>query len=256
MDLQLRNKLFIVCGATSGFGKAIAEGLINEGARIIAIARREELLKKLYKNKEQATIFPGDITNLSTIDEVYNSVKMEKLSGMVVNAAGPPAKSIDETTIEDWDNAYSQLVRWKIDLTKKFLPLLKGRHDSRILYIESASVKQPIENLVLSTSMRLAVVGFVKTLSQEHSNSGTTFNIMAPGFHETSAVERLIRKKSEQNHISFEEAKSNMVENLPMKRAGNPDDFASLALWILSPWSGYINGQVFPVDGGTLRGTL
>ncbi|NJK85940.1 MAG: SDR family NAD(P)-dependent oxidoreductase [Bacteroidales bacterium] len=135
---------------------------------------------------------------------------MKKVDGILVNAGGPPAKSFHETTLEDWDEAYKKLLRWKVELVKSFLPGMMAQQYGRFLFIESAAIKQPLENLVLSTSLRLSVAGFVKTLSQEIPLSGITFNILAPGYHYTPAVERLVRKKSENENISFEEARMKM----------------------------------------------
>jgi 3-oxoacyl-[acyl-carrier protein] reductase len=104
--------------------------------------------------------------------------------------------------------------------------------------------------------LRLSVVGFVKTLSQEIPDKGVTFNILAPGYHYTAAVERLINKKSETEKISKKEAKTLLEKSIPMKRTGNVDHFASLAIWLLSPLSNYVTGQVFTIDGGVVKSTL
>jgi len=257
MDLYLKDKTFIVCGATSGFGKALAQQLIKDGANVIAVARNEEKLKKLqYTFPDQLEILCGDVTQTQTLAKLLEKVQAVELSGILVNAAGPPAKSFIETSIEDWDDAYHKLVRWKIELTKLFLPKFIEQHYGRFLYIESSAVKQPIENLVLSTSMRLSVVGFVKTLSQELPDKGITFNVIAPGYHLTPAVERLINKKAENLNISAKEAQSQIEDSIPMKKTGNLKHFASLATWLLSPLADYVSGQVYAIDGGTIKSTL
>jgi 3-oxoacyl-[acyl-carrier protein] reductase len=102
-----------------------------------------------------------------------------------------------ETNLDDWDTAYNSLLRWKVELIKALLPTFQNQNYGRIVFIESMSVKQPVANLVLSNSLRLAVVGFVKTLSQEVSKDGITVNILAPGFHDTPAAQRLFVKRSE-----------------------------------------------------------
>jgi 3-oxoacyl-[acyl-carrier protein] reductase len=133
------------------------------------------------------------------------------------------------------------------------LPLLQQQQYGRMLYIESSSVKQPLENLVLSNSLRLAVVGFVKTLSQEIAASGVTLNIMAPGSHDTPAIQRVYNKKAEQAGISPAAAREKGIQQIPVGRLGKADDFASLAAWLLSPAAGYITGQTITVDGGTVK---
>jgi len=257
MDLYLKDTKFIVCGATSGFGHAITLQLIKEGASVLAVARGEEKLKELQQAfPEQIEILIGDITKTQTLSKLLKKVEKVKLSGILVNAAGPPAKSFIETSIEDWDEAYQNLARWKIELTKLFLPKFLSQKYGRLLYIESSAVKQPLENLVLSTSMRLSVVGFVKTLSQELPNNGITFNIIAPGYHHTPAVERLITKKAENLNVSKKEAQRQIEESIPMKKTGNLKHFASLALWLLSPLADYVSGQVYAIDGSTIKSTL
>ena len=256
MDLQIKDQLFIVGGATSGFGKAIAAALLQEGARVIAVARGADKLKSLYSNQPNATIIEGDITTTSIIDQLKNIVGEHALHGMVINAGGPPAKRVLETTLEDWDDAYQNILRWKVAITQAFVPKMMEAGYGRMLYIESSSVKQPIENLVLSNSLRLAVTGMVKTLSQEIARSGVTLNILGPGSHNTPAIDRVYLKKSEQAGLPFDEVKKNAISQIPVGTLGDPADFASLALWLLSPLSRYVTGQTITVDGGMIKGTL
>lgn len=256
MDLEIRNHLFIVGGATSGFGKAIAGALLNEGANIIAVARGEEKLKLQYGFNKHAEIVAGDITQISVIEQLKNIVGNRQLHGMVINAGGPPAKTFLETTPKDWDDAYKNILRWKIDITKTFVPAMIHSGYGRVLYIESSSVKQPIENLVLSNSLRLAVVGMVKTISQEIAGTGVTLNILGPGSHNTTAIERLYQKKAEQTGLSIAEVKINAIRQIPVGALGEADDIASIGVWLLSPKSKYVTGQTLIVDGGTNKGTL
>jgi 3-oxoacyl-[acyl-carrier protein] reductase len=257
MDFQLKNKLFIVGGATSGFGKAIADALLKEGAHIIAVARGEEKLKALQSSAPaQVTIITGDFSESAVIAKVVDAVKDKELHGMVVNAGGPPAKTVLETSLEDWDNAYRTLLRWKVELTKALVPKMIQQQYGRVVYIESSSVKQPLENLVLSNSLRVAVVGMVKTLSQEIAQTGVTLNIMGPGSHNTPAIDRIYKKKSEQTGLSFDEVKQNAIKQIPVGALGEADDFASLALWLLSPLSRFVTGETITVDGGAVRSML
>ena len=257
MDLQIKNHLFIIGGATSGFGKAIAEALLQEGAHIIAVARGEEKLKTLQASAPaQVEILAGNMADAGTIDQLKNIVGKRQLHGMVVNAGGPPAKTVLETTLEDWDNAYNTILRWKVVLTQTFVPGMMEQRYGRILYIESSSVKQPLENLVLSNSLRVAVVGMVKTLSQEIAKSGVTLNILGPGSHNTPAIDRIYHKKSEQTGLPFEEVKEKAIAQIPVGALGEAPDFASLALWLLSPMSRYITGETITVDGGSVKSML
>jgi len=257
VDLKLENKLFVITGATSGFGKAIAMALLNEKANLIINARGEEKLLQ-FQNQfpEQIEFVAGDITTDAVISKLQIQIGARELSGIVINAGGPPAKSFIKTNIADWDKAYEGLLRWKVKLTKEIIPLFEKNNFGRFVYIESSSVKQPIDNLILSTSLRLAVVGFVKSLSREIADKGITMNIIAPGYHATPAMERLFDKKSEQMGISREDALNSFESEILTGKMGDPKDLASLAVWLLSPFSKYITGQTISVDGGLVQGTF
>ncbi|KAF0238976.1 MAG: putative dehydrogenase, partial [Chitinophagaceae bacterium] len=157
-------------------------------------------------------------------------------------------------SLEDWDNAYQLILRWKVAITKAFVPKMVQQGYGRMVFIESVSVKQPVENLVLSTSLRVAVVGMVKTLSQEIAKSGVTLNILAPGSHNTPAINRLYHKKVDQTGLSFEEVKASAIQQIPTGALGEAADFAGLALWLLSPMSRFVTGQTITVDGGSVKG--
>jgi 3-oxoacyl-[acyl-carrier protein] reductase len=256
-NTQPMDPLFLVTGASSGLGRAVAEGLLKEGAQVIAVARREALLQELAARfPGQVEVFPLDIT----ADEAHQAVLVHlagrALSGVLVNAAGPPVKAFLETSLDDWDQAYRQLVRWKIALTQALLPRMLEEGYGRMLFLESVTVKQPLENFALSNSMRLAVVGFVKTLSQEVAASGVTLNVLAPGYHATDRLKEVFEKKSQQKGISIEAARREMEAELPVQALGRPEDLASLAAWLLSPASRFITGQTISVDGGLVRGTF
>lgn len=256
MDLRLKDRLFIVCGASSGFGKAIATALAAEGANVLAIARGKEKLEALQEENPGIETLSLDITRPDSIQHLLDATGKRDPAGIVVNAGGPPAKSFLETSMEEWDEAYRSVLRWKVDLTKKILPLFEKHNYGRYVFIESVSIKQPVPNLVLSTSYRLAVTGFVKTFSDEIAAKGITANIMAPGFHMTPALERVVRKNSETGGRSFDETLDVMLKNVPAGKIGELDEFASLALWLLSPLSSYVTGQTISVEGGSVRGTM
>jgi len=257
MDLSIKNKLFVLTGATSGFGRAITDSLIDEGARVIVNARGIEKLESLQKQfPDQVEYIAGDITSDATISQLIRKIDGRALSGILINAGGPPASSFISTEMQEWDQAYQTVLRWKVKLTKAILPLMTQQNYGRIVYIESASVKQPIENLVLSNSLRLAVVGFVKTLSQEVAASGVTLNVIAPGYHNTAAMGRLFQKKSEASGITIDEAKLAFEKQTKVGALGEAKDLASLATWLFSPMSSYITGQTITVDGGLVSNTL
>ena len=256
MDLQIKDRLFVVTGASSGFGKAISAALYSEGARVISVARGQEKLEAMSAEFPDIETLSLDMTQPDSSEILLNKIGKRELSGIVVNAGGPPAKSFLETNLGDWDTAYRNILRWKVALTHAVLPLFRKNNYGRFLYIESISTKQPVANLVLSTSLRLAVTGFVKTFSTEIGKTGITANILGPGYHMTPALERVIKKESEVRNISFEKAKKQISGSIPVARIGETTDFASLAVWMLSPWSSYITGQTITVDGGAVMGIM
>lgn len=248
---------YIVCGASSGFGRALAEKLLQHNHRVLAIARSEEKLKEMADiYPDQLNYISGDLKEASTLNAIINHVDGMYLNGIFINSGGPPARKISETQMDDWDAAYQSLLRWKVDLTKRLLPKFESQGFGRILYLESSSVKQPIENLVLSTSLRLAVVGFAKTLSEEIAHKGITVNVLAPGFHDTAALNRLVQKQVEERGMTKEQVFDRFRSQSKVGKLGNPRDLASLAYWILSDEAGFITGQTLSVDGGVIKGVF
>lgn len=257
MNLNIEKQNFIVTGVTSGFGRAVAELLMEEGATVYGVARRKEILSEIkYKYDSRFEYIVADVTEEGAVDKIIDYIGITEISGVFVNAGGPPAKSFQETTLEDWDSAYDKLLRWKVDLVKKVLPRLIDQNYGRILFLESSSVKQPIENLVLSTSLRMSVVGMAKTLSQEVADKGITVNILAPGSHNTAAIERLINKKSETEGISYEKSKELFEQNTKLGFMGDPNDLATMAVWLLSPISKFVTGQTISIAGGAITGVF
>lgn len=255
MDLKLKNQRFIVCGASSGFGRAIAMQLLQEGAHVIVVARRGDMLRDIYESfRERTQIVEGSLIYSETLDEIETLSKDDKLHGVVLNAGGPPTGTPLETDMKDWDSAWQMVMRWKIDLVLRIAPQLVENKYGRILFVESKSVKQPLPLLTLSNSFRAGVVGFAKTLSTEVAPKGVTVNVLAPGAHDTPAIERVIEKSKGRKGISYDEAREQMVKNIPVQRMGTAEEFASLAAWLLSEHSGYVTGQTISHDGGAISG--
>lgn len=255
MDLQIKDQRFIVCGASSGFGRAIAERLLNEDALVIAIARREEKLKDLKNDyPEKVHVIAGNLLTEDTHNDIEAAIGNEPIHGVVINAGGPPALTPLESAMYDWDKAYKKVMRWKIDLSLRLVSYFTNNNYGRILYIESQSVKQPIPKLVLSNAFRAGMVGFAKSLSQEVAKEGVTVNVLAPGSHETPAIERVIKKEEEDSDKSYDEIKKAMEESIPVGRFGKGEEIASLAAWLLSPHASYVTGQTISHDGGSIKG--
>jgi len=255
MDLKINNQRFVVCGASSGFGRAIAETLLNEGAKVIVIARREQKLNELKESyPEQVHTVVGDLTNDDTHNKIEAAIGNDELHGVVINAGGPPALSPLETAVFDWDQAYENVMRWKIELVLRLVSYFTSNDYGRVLFVESQSVKQPIPDLVLSNSFRAGVVGFAKSLAQEIAKQGVTVNVLAPGSHDTPAIKRVIKKAAEDSDKSMQEIREEMERAIPVGRFGKGEEIASLAAWVLSPHASYVTGQTISHDGGSIQG--
>ena len=255
MDLKLNHHRFLVTGASSGFGRAIAERLLNEGAEVIAVARRAEKLDELLAiDRERVTTVTGDLTEGQTHQSILNAIGGDLLHGVVLNAGGPPANGAMDTPLEQWDEAYQLVLRWKVKLARELADRFRDAGYGRILFIESASIKQPIPDLVLSNAFRAAVAGFAKTLSGEVAPDGVTVNVMAPGAHKTPAIERVIQKRADNQNKDTDEARKEMARSIPVRRLGEAHELASLAAWLLSPHAGYVTGQTLSHDGGRVDG--
>jgi len=255
MDLKLNQQRFIICGASSGFGEAIARQLLTEGARVVLVARRGDLLREKFPD-QNAQILEGSLMDAGTMDKIVQAVEKEDFHGILFNAGGPPTGTPLQTNMEDWDKAWPLVMRWKIDLALRLAPLLVKKGYGRMLFLESQSVKQPLPALVLSNAFRAAVVGFAKSLSLEIAAQGVTVNVLAPGSHDTPAIERIIKNNSSKKDISYDEAKKALESNIPVGRMGKAEELASLAAWLLSPHSGYITGQTISHDGGAISGVF
>lgn len=255
MNLNISEQRFIICGASSGFGEAIARQLLREGAQLVLVARRGEVLKEKFGHYENGPeIIEGSLIYSSTLDKIEKTAKKDGFHGIVLNSGGPPTGTPLQTDMKDWDAAWQSVMRWKIDLSLRLAPLLKNNGYGRMLYIESQSVKQPIPALTLSNSFRAGVVGFTKTLAKELAPDGVTVNVLAPGSHETPAIQRVIENNSSSKGISYEKAKQEMEASIPVGRMGKAEEIASLAAWLLSPHSGYVTGQTISHDGGAISG--
>lgn len=254
MDLQLKKKTFCVGGATSGLGKAIALRLLDEGATVIGVARGQAKLEAMAAEAGAAFIpFAADLTDATAVKLLTEFLLDKKVDGCVLNAGGPPTGRIEELDMKDWDQAYASTLRWKIQLTQNLLPAFRAKGGGRLLFLESVSIKQPIDNLVLSNAMRAAVAGFVKTLSREVGEDGITANILAPGYHATPRITTVLEKSAEIQGLTLEETEAGFTAETAMKRLGDPADFASMAAFLLSPQARYITGQTITVDGGLVR---
>jgi 3-oxoacyl-[acyl-carrier protein] reductase len=254
MDLQLDKKTFCVGGVTSGLGKAVAERLLEEGANVIGVARGKDKLDAMAETfGDRFTAYATDLTDATAVKMLGECLAGQEITGCVLNAGGPPTGRVEELQMKDWDQAYASTLRWKIQLIEALLPILRKRGGGRLLFLESVSIKQPIDNLVLSNAMRAAVAGFVKTLSREVGEAGITVNILAPGYHATPRITTVMEKSAKIQGLSLAETEAGFTAETAVKKLGDPADFAALAAFLLSPLGRYITGQTITVDGGLVR---
>lgn len=254
---KISNQWFLVTGASQGFGEAVVKALLDAGASVLVNARKEEGLNKIYHlAPDRVQVVAGDISEVQVQKKVVESVALLPFYGAFINAGGPVAGKFDQISMEQWDKAYYQVLRWKVQLLQQIIPLLKKRRYGRLVLLESVSIKQPLENLVLSNAFRAAVAGMAKTLANEVASYGVTVNLLAPGYHQTGAMERLFRQRSESMNISIAEAKKSYEDEIPVGEMGHPEDLASLVLWLLSPAARYVTGQTISIDGGLVRGIM
>lgn len=260
MDLGLKGKVALVCAASRGLGKAVAEELANEGATLILCARDADVLSQTcdeirQKSNVEILGIAADLTKTSDIENLYQkSIEtFGRIDILVTNVGGPPAGTFENLSRENWENATNLLLTSVLDLTRLVLPQMKERQWGRILNVTSIASKQPVENLILSNSLRAAVTGFAKTLADEIATFGITVNNILPGYTRTERVEQLAQTIAGKEGITPEEAQSKWTNQIPMKRLGEPHEFAALAAFLVSESASYITGSSIAVDGGWTR---
>lgn len=254
MDLGLKNKTAFIAASSQGLGKSVALELAQEGADVIINGRNKEALEKTKseiedKTNKEVLALPGDLSNAEEREQViWNAVhEYNTVDILITNSGGPPSGKFEQFKQEDWDKAYHQLLTSTVGLINGFLPGMKQKQWGRIIAITSMAVKQPVNNLVLSNSVRASVVGLVKTLSNELAPYNITVNNAMPGYTETDRLRQLIEKTP-----SFASAKS----EIPLGRFGKPEEFAAAVVFLASERASFITGVSLAVDGGWIKGLL
>jgi 3-oxoacyl-[acyl-carrier protein] reductase len=263
MDLGLKNKIALVTAASRGLGRAVAEELAAEGASLIICSRKTDAIERVAVEINGTTgsevlgvaadvANPGDVARL-----VQSGIeRFGRIDILVTNAGGPPAGQFESFTLAQWEGATRLLLHSAVELARHTLPGMKERRWGRILNITSIAVKQPVDNLILSNSVRAAVTGFARTLANEVASFGITVNNVMPGYTRTERVEELAQMMSEKQGITPAEFIARWEQEIPMRRIGEPREFAALAAFLVSERASYITGTSIPVDGGWIRGLL
>ena len=261
MDLGLQNKRAFVAGSSRGLGYATALSLAKEGCQVALNGRDEEKVKAAAEKIAHETGTPaygvaGDVSNASTADALIKSA-VESLGGLdilITNAGGPPAGSFEIFDEEAWQKAVDTSFMSHVRLIRAALPHLRNSEAPSVLTVTSFTVKQPLQNLVLSNSVRLATIGLTKSLAMELGRDRIRFNSILPGWTMTERVESLMKFRAENNKTSVDEEVAKINAEVPLGRMGQPEEFARVAVFLVSPAASYINGVMLNVDGGIVKG--
>lgn len=255
MQLGLENRRAVVAGASRGLGRAIALALAAEGARVTAVARNAEALQRLAAESRGGHPIVPQRCDLSQPEEIAGLERLlAEADILVLNSGGPPPCSAAAATDDDWMRHFSGLFLAAVRLARLALPGMRQRRHGRIIAIVSSGVLQPIPNLALSNALRLAVVGWARTLAQEVAGEGITVNCLAPGRIDTERVAELDAFDAKRQGIDAAEVRRRSAASIPAGRYGEPSEFAALATFLAGDQAGYMTGGVLRVDGGSIRG--
>jgi len=264
LDLGLKNKIALVLASSKGLGFACARELYEEGANVVICSRSEknlnEAMRKIEEEERHNRVHAIvadlndeiDIKNL--IDETMRA--FGRIDILIHNAGGPPSGSIDSISSEDWTNSINLNLRSLIRITRLVIPIMIKNGSGRIIMITSVSAKQPLENLVLSNTTRLGVIGFAKTLANEYGKNKILVNVVCPGPNLTDRMKELIQSAVKTSGKSEEEVKKAWTDQIPLGRLGEPEELANLVVFLASEKASYITGTVIQVDGGFVKGSF
>jgi len=263
LDLGLNGRVAIVTGSSQGIGKAIAQGLAREGARVTICARDEERLAAAAKeiaSQAGTDVLPigADLRKAEDIKSLVDRTieKFGRIDILVNNTGGPPASFFLETSDEAWREAVSSLLMSVIVCCREALPYMKEHKWGRIINMASFAAKQPVERLVLSNAVRAGVLGLTKTLSNELAEHGILVNAVCPGWTLTGRLEQLARSTAETSRKAYQAVIEEWADSVPLKRLAQPEEIANLVVFLASEKASYITGAVVQVDGGFIKSLL
>jgi 3-oxoacyl-[acyl-carrier protein] reductase len=253
MDLGLHGKTALVLGASAGIGEAVALALAREGVRLALVARDTERLEGVAREAlrlgaPDTRTFFADLSDAQSLKTLLKGMPFapDTIDIAILNGGGPKPGRFTEVTLEDWDSAYRLLLRGMLTVIENVVGPMRERQWGRIVALTSTSVKQPIENLVLSNSFRSALVAALRTLATEVAGDGVTVNCIATGRIETRRLRSL--------YGDDESALRRAAQEIPIGRIASPDEFAPMVVFLCSQPARYVTGQTISVDGGLVRG--
>jgi 3-oxoacyl-[acyl-carrier protein] reductase len=263
MDLGLRGKVALVAAASRGLGRAIAMEMAKEGAKLVVCARGAEALESARETIAASTgvevhAVVADLSKTADVGMVAAEAmaKFGQVDILVTNAGGPPAGTFEKHAWDAWERAVNLTLRSAVELTRAVLPGMRARTWGRVINVTSIAVKQPVDNLILSNSLRSAVTGFARTLANEVATDGVTVNNIMPGYTRTERVEELADATAAKEGLTRADIIARFEKEIPMRRLGEPREFAALAVFLASRQASYITGQSIAVDGGWIKSLL
>jgi 3-oxoacyl-[acyl-carrier protein] reductase len=252
VDLGLKGRRALVTAASKGLGRASAEELSKEGAKVYIASRDPKTIEETGRAIGAAGWSASDVSKAGVPEALVESA-VSKLGGLdilIVNAGGPPPGTFQTTDLESWEKGFQLTLMSAVRLVKAALPHLKESEQGRIIFITSIAVRQPIPNIVISNSLRGGVTGLAKTLARELATDGITVNCLAPDAILTDRTRDIARSRG----LDTEEEIRRQGEAAPMKRLGDPAEFGATCAFLCSRQAGYITGQTIGIDGGSLLG--
>jgi 3-oxoacyl-[acyl-carrier protein] reductase len=263
MDLGLKGKVALVTAASKGLGKASAIALAREGARVAICARGDALEAAAAEIRSAAPgaevlAVRGDVRLQADIDRIVAAAteRYGRIDILVINAGGPPPGNFMDFTAADWEAATQLTLMSAVRLLYAVLPGMRQRKEGSIVAIESVSVKQPIDKLILSNSIRMAVIGLLKSLANELGPEGIRVNSINPNYTSTDRVVQLLTRRAEAAGTSLEAETAAMKAAIPLGRLGTPEEFGNAVAWLASPAAGFIHGHALMFDGGVVKAAL
>lgn len=260
MDLGLKGKKALVTGSSRGLGFGVASLLAAEGAQVVINSRNEANLiaareKILSATGEKVGFIAGDLQNAEAASQMVDAAvkKLGALDILVTNTGGPRPGKFESTSEEDWLNAFNLLLMSHVRLIRSALPYLRESKSPSVLTITSLAVKQPLPNLILSNSLRAATAGLTKTLSQELGAEGIRVNSILPGYTDTERIQTLVKASTAANGTTADEELAKLAAEVPIHRIASVDEFARVAVFLVSPAASYLNGNMLSVDGGAIK---
>ena len=256
----LQNKIALIGGASQGLGAACAKALATAGATVIVFARTEEKLKKVVNTlptplQQEHSYLIIDTSNLidskKAIQQLIEKIKTVHI--LINNTGGPAAGLLYETSVEDLKASFESHLLHAHQLVQLLLPAMREAKFGRIINLLSVSIKEPIDDLGISNTIRAGMANWAKTLSRELGPFGITVNNVLPGFTNTERLNYLFSNRAEKAGVTIEDITKGVENSIPVKRLGEPEELAAAVCFLCSNEASFINGINLPIDGGQIR---